>query len=390
MRVIGGLLCQAYQKNDGKNKKEGLKNGGGLFDLENKRKRVKELEETAAKPDFWNNNEDAPVIMQEIGRLKERLETYDRLAGLLEEWDVLLQLYEEDSGGEDVPELLQEAENLDREIDAVLQKEELSMLFKGRYHDNNAIVALHPGAGGLEAQDWAEMLLRMYTRWSEKKGYALEVLDLLPGEEAGIKSVTFLVKGEKAYGYLEAERGVHRLVRISPFDTGGRRHTSFASVDVLPEVEAGKDVDVSPDDLRIDTFRSHGAGGQHVNTTDSAVRITHLPTGLVVTCQNERSQHSNRERAMRILLAKLADLAQRQQKEELNSLRGEQKEIAWGSQIRSYVFHPYSLVKDHRTGVEIGNIQAVMDGDIDPFLEAYLRYSSGLHFASRDERAGHK
>lgn len=367
-----------------------MKNGGGLFDLENKRKRVKELEETAAKPDFWNNNEDAPVIMQEIGRLKERLETYDRLAGLLEEWDVLLQLYEEDSGGEDVPELLQEAENLDREIDAVLQKEELSMLFKGRYHDNNAIVSLHPGAGGLEAQDWAEMLLRMYTRWSEKKGYALEVLDLLPGEEAGIKSVTFLVKGEKAYGYLEAERGVHRLVRISPFDTGGRRHTSFASVDVLPEVEAGKDVDVSPDDLRIDTFRSHGAGGQHVNTTDSAVRITHLPTGLVVTCQNERSQHSNRERAMRILLAKLADLAQRQQKEELNSLRGEQKEIAWGSQIRSYVFHPYSLVKDHRTGVEIGNIQAVMDGDIDPFLEAYLRYSSGLHFASRDERAGHK
>jgi peptide chain release factor 2 len=222
------------------------------------------------------------------------------------------------------------------------------------------------------------MLLRMYTRWAEKKGYSIELLDLWAGEEAGIKSVTFLVKGEKAYGYLQAERGVHRLVRISPFDAGGRRHTSFASVDVLPEVEEGVDVDVDPDDLRIDTFRSRGAGGQHVNTTDSAVRITHLPTGLVVQCQNERSQHSNKERAMRILLAKLADMAQRQQKEALFALRGEQKEIAWGSQIRSYVFHPYSLVKDHRTGVEIGDIQSVMDGGIDLFLEAYLRYNACL------------
>lgn len=324
--------------------------------------------------------------MQEIGLLKERLEVYDRLAGLFEEWEVLLQLYEELDKEEDAPALLQEAEDLDKKIDAMLQKEELNLLFKGSYAENNAIVALHPGAGGLEAQDWTEMLLRMYTRWAEKKGYALEVLDLLPGEEAGIKSVTFLVKGKKAYGYLEAERGVHRLVRISPFDTGGRRHTSFASVDVLPEVEEGKDVDVSPEDLRIDTFRSHGAGGQHVNTTDSAVRITHLPTGLVVTCQNERSQHSNKERAMHILLAKLADLAQRQQKEELNSLRGEQKEIAWGSQIRSYVFHPYSMVKDHRTGVEIGNIQAVMDGEIDPFLEAHLRYSSGLQSSNQNKK----
>ncbi len=325
-------------------------------------------------------------MMQEIGLLKERLEVYDRLAGLFEEWEVLLQLYEELDKEEDAPALLQEAEDLDKKIDAMLQKEELNLLFKGSYAENNAIVALHPGAGGLEAQDWTEMLLRMYTRWAEKKGYALEVLDLLPGEEAGIKSVTFLVKGKKAYGYLEAERGVHRLVRISPFDTGGRRHTSFASVDVLPEVEEGKDVDVSPEDLRIDTFRSHGAGGQHVNTTDSAVRITHLPTGLVVTCQNERSQHSNKERAMHILLAKLADLAQRQQKEELNSLRGEQKEIAWGSQIRSYVFHPYSMVKDHRTGVEIGNIRAVMDGEIDPFLEAHLRYSSGLQSSNQNKK----
>ena len=217
------------------------------------------------------------------------------------------------------------------------------------------------------------MLFRMYLRWAEKRGFSIEMMDLLPGEEAGIKSVTFLVRGKNAFGYLQAERGVHRLVRISPFDTGGRRHTSFASLDVLPEAEEGVDVEINADDLRIDTFRSSGAGGQHVNKTDSAVRITHLPTGIVVQCQNERSQYSNKEKAMRILLAKLADKAQREQKEKIASLRGVQKEIAWGSQIRSYVFHPYSLVKDHRTGVEIGNIQAVMDGNIDPFLEAYLR-----------------
>jgi peptide chain release factor 2 len=287
-------------------------------------------------------------------------------------------MYKEMEKEEEAPELLKEAEELSLKAAALLDREELSLLFKGQYDEKNAILSIHPGAGGLEAQDWAEMLLRMYTRWAEKKGYSVELLDLWPGEEAGIKSVTFLVKGEKAYGYLQAERGVHRLVRISPFDAGGRRHTSFASVDVLPEVEEGIDVDVDPDDLRIDTFRSRGAGGQHVNTTDSAVRITHLPTGLVVQCQNERSQHSNKERAMRILLAKLADMAQRQQKEALFALRGEQKEIAWGSQIRSYVFHPYSLVKDHRTGVEIGDIQSVMDGEIDLFLEAYLRYNACL------------
>lgn len=336
------------------------------------------LEETAGKPEFWNKTEDAPKIMQEIALLKERIESYDRLAELLEEWEVLLQLYEEESDDEEDPELLKEAEELNLQIDSLLEKEELRLLFKGRYDENNAIVALHPGAGGLEAQDWAEMLLRMYTRWAEKKGYTVEVLDLLPGEEAGIKSVTFLVRGEKVYGYLQAERGIHRLVRISPFDTGGRRHTSFASVDVLPEVREGVDVEINPDDLRIDTFRASGAGGQHVNTTDSAVRITHIPTGIVVQCQNERSQHSNKESAMHILLAKLADLTQRRQKEELHALRGEQKEIAWGSQIRSYVFHPYSLVKDHRTGAEIGNIQAVMDGEIDLFLGAFLRYSSQL------------
>ncbi|HAA33860.1 MAG TPA: peptide chain release factor 2 [Firmicutes bacterium] len=346
--------------------------------MEEKIKRISLLEKEAGHPDFWNDPETAARVMQELGQLKDRLEVYNQLEKILEDWSVLLQMYKEMEKEEEAPELLKEAEELSLKAAALLDREELSLLFKGQYDEKNAILSIHPGAGGLEAQDWAEMLLRMYTRWAEKKGYSVELLDLWPGEEAGIKSVTFLVKGEKAYGYLQAERGVHRLVRISPFDAGGRRHTSFASVDVLPEVEEGIDVDVDPDDLRIDTFRSRGAGGQHVNTTDSAVRITHLPTGLVVQCQNERSQHSNKERAMRILLAKLADMAQRQQKEALFALRGEQKEIAWGSQIRSYVFHPYSLVKDHRTGVEIGDIQSVMDGEIDLFLEAYLRYNACL------------
>ena len=364
--------------------KEGaLKNGYTLFDPETKENQIRTLEKEAGEPDFWTNPEEAQKKMQELGKLKEHLGRLEAVRSLLEEWEVLLQLYEEtkQEKGEDDEEasgLLEEAAKLSIKAVTLLDKEELRLLFNGCYDDNNAILALHPGAGGLEAQDWAEMLLRMYTRWAEKRGYTVELLDLLPGEEAGIKSVTFLVQGEKAYGYLQAERGVHRLVRISPFDAGGRRHTSFASVDVLPEVKEGVDIKINPDDLRIDTFRSRGAGGQHVNTTDSAVRITHIPTGIVVQCQNERSQHSNKDKAMRILLAKLADLAQEQQKEQMVSIRGEQKEIAWGSQIRSYIFHPYSLAKDHRTGVEVGNIQAVMDGEIEVFLESYLRYNARL------------
>jgi peptide chain release factor 2 len=363
-----------------------LKNGYTLFDREEKVKRIRAIEEEAGNPVFWDNPEKAQEKMQELGKLKEQTTLAEKLGGLLEEWEVLLQLYEEagsDRGKmEDASGLLKEMGEIDVQVASLLDKEELRLLFNGCYDENNAILALHPGTGGLEAQDWTGMLLRMYTRWAEKRGYVVELLDLLPGEEAGIKSVTFLVQGEKAYGYLQAERGVHRLVRISPFDAGGRRHTSFASVDVLPEVKEGIDVELDPEEIRIDTFRSRGAGGQHVNTTDSAVRITHLPTGIVVQCQNERSQHSNREKAMRILLAKLADLAQQQHREELFSIRGEQKEITWGSQIRSYIFHPYSLVKDHRTGVEVGNIQSVMDGEIEEFLEAYLRYN-----ANRDERA---
>jgi peptide chain release factor 2 len=324
--------------------------------------------------------------MRELGKLKEQVALAEKLKGLLEEWEVFLQLYKEAGGGsgkgEDAIGLIEEVEEIDIQVSTLLDNEELRLLFKGCYDENNAILALHPGTGGLEAQDWAGMLLRMYTRWAEKNGYGVELLDLLPGEEAGIKSVTIQVQGEKAYGYLQAERGVHRLVRISPFDAGGRRHTSFASVDVLPEVKEGVDIELGSEEIRIDTFRSRGAGGQHVNTTDSAVRITHLPTGIVVQCQNERSQHSNREKAMRILLARLADLAQQQHQNELSSIRGEQKEITWGSQIRSYIFHPYTLVKDHRTGVGMGDIQAVMDGEIGVFLEASLRYN-----ASQGEKA---
>ncbi len=316
--------------------------------------------------------------MQELAHLKEQVDEYEHLAGLLEEWEVLLQLAQEESQDEDSQELLEEAYKIKDRVERVLDKKERSLLFQGSYDKKNALISIHPGAGGLEAQDWAEMLLRMYTRWGEKRGYEVELLELLPGDEAGIKSVTLMLKGEKAYGYLQSERGVHRLVRISPFDTGGRRHTSFASVDVLPEAEEGVDVTIEPEELRIDTFRARGAGGQHVNTTDSAVRITHIPTGIVAQCQNERSQHSNKERAMHILLARLADISRQKQQEELNALRGEQKEIAWGSQIRSYTFHPYSLVKDHRTGVEAGNITGVMDGDIDIFLEAFLRYKANL------------
>lgn len=334
------------------------------------------IEEQANRPDFWNSGEHAQKLMQELGKLNQKLESYRRIQTLLEDGEVLLQLSGEEAEAEEEGGLLAEAEQSLRQAEKILAQEELRLLFRGSYDENNAILAIHPGAGGLEAQDWAEMLLRMYTRWSETKGYTVELLDYLPGEEAGVKSVTLLIQGEKAYGYLQAERGVHRLIRLSPFDTGGRRHTSFASVDVLPEVEEGVDVTVEPEELRIDTFRSQGAGGQHVNTTDSAVRITHIPTGLVVQCQNERSQHSNKDKAMRILLAKLADKAMREQREKISALRGEQKEIAWGSQIRTYVFHPYSLAKDHRTGVETGNIGAVIDGEIDHFLEAYLHYRS--------------
>lgn len=308
-----------------------------------------------------------------MGALREELRPLQELEDKLEEIEVLLELAGEDPA--DGQEALQEAGAKLDESARLLGRLELATLFSGDYDFSNAIVSIHPGAGGLESQDWAEMLLRMYTRWAEQKGWEVELVDLLPGEEAGIKSATMIVRGHGAYGFLQAEKGVHRLIRISPFDTARRRHTSFASVDVIPEVEE-EEYMVNPDDLRIDTFRSSGAGGQHVNKTDSAVRITHLPTGLVVTCQNNRSQHSNRAQAMRILQARLAEMQRREQAAELSALRGSQKEIAWGSQIRTYTFHPFTLVKDHRTGMESGQVEAVMDGALDPFIEAFLRWQA--------------
>jgi peptide chain release factor 2 len=302
------------------------------------------------------------VLKEQVGQFNEMNEMHENL-------EVTHELVKEEYD----EELKQE---LEREVRTLLQSMnefELQQLLSDPYDKNNAILELHPGAGGTESQDWGSMLLRMYTRWAEKRGFKVETLDYLPGDEAGIKSVTLSIKGHNAYGYLKAEKGVHRLVRISPFDSSGRRHTSFVSCEVMPEFDDNIEIDIRTEDLKIDTYRASGAGGQHINTTDSAVRITHVPTNTVVTCQTERSQIKNRERAMKMLQAKLYQKKLEEQQAELDEIRGEQKEIGWGSQIRSYVFHPYSLVKDHRTNTEIGNVQAVMDGEIDTFIDAYLR-----------------
>jgi peptide chain release factor 2 len=339
------------------------------FDIAKLKNRIQELESLAGKPDFWDDPEGAQKVMQEIEHLKDRVSVYNSLKAAWDDLSVLVELGIEEKD-----------ESLEREVEEGLLKLredvdnlKLVTLLSGKYDRSNCIVSLHAGAGGTEAQDWVSMLYRMYTRWAEKHQFKVETVDILPGDEAGIKSVTFVVSGENAYGYMKTEKGVHRLVRISPFDASGRRHTSFASVDVLPEIDDDTEIEIRPEDLKIDTYRSSGAGGQHVNKTESAIRITHLPTGIVVQCQNERSQHNNRLVAMRILKAKLFEIKEEEQRKELGDLRGEQKEIAWGSQIRSYVFHPYSLIKDHRTSVEIGNVQSVMDGDIDVFINEYLK-----------------
>lgn len=307
--------------------------------------------------------------MQELSYHQAKVKTYEELAKEQEDLSTLWQLAVE----EDDPSLEPEIERGVKALQARFAELELEILLSGPYDRNNAIMTMHAGAGGTEAQDWVSMLYRMYVRWGERHGYKVETLDLLPGEEAGIKSCTLSFAGENAYGYAKAEKGVHRLVRISPFDASGRRHTSFASVDVIPEVTDDTEITIDPEELRVDTYRSGGAGGQHVNKTDSAVRITHLATAIVVQCQSERSQIQNRAAAMRILMAKLLELKRKQQEEEISEIRGEQQEIAWGSQIRSYVFHPYSMVKDHRTNEETGNVNAVMDGEIDAFTAAYLQ-----------------
>ncbi|PLC15515.1 peptide chain release factor 2 [Bacillus paralicheniformis] len=322
-----------------------------------------------ADPDFWGDQQKAQTIINEANALKDYVNTYNKLSESHEELQMTHDLLKEDPDQDLQSELVSELKSLTKQFNEF----ELQLLLSEPYDKNNAILELHPGAGGTESQDWGSMLLRMYTRWAERRGFKVETLDYLPGDEAGIKSVTLLIKGHNAYGYLKAEKGVHRLVRISPFDSSGRRHTSFVSCDAMPEFNEEIDIEIRTEDIKVDTYRASGAGGQHVNTTDSAVRITHLPTGVIVTCQTERSQIKNRERAMKMLKSKLYQRRIEEQQAQLDEIRGEQKEIGWGSQIRSYVFHPYSLVKDHRTNTEMGNVQAVMDGDIDSFIDAYLR-----------------
>ncbi|WP_096911836.1 peptide chain release factor 2 [Neobacillus jeddahensis] len=341
----------------------------GSLDLENKEARIAELDDEMLQPDFWNDQEKAQTVISEANGLKDQVNEFTELNDSYENLELSYELVKEENDEELRAELEEELTQLIERLNQF----ELQLLLSEAYDKNNAILELHPGAGGTESQDWGSMLLRMYTRWAEKKGFKVETLDYLPGDEAGIKSVTLAIKGHNAYGYLKAEKGVHRLVRISPFDASGRRHTSFVSCEVMPEFNDEIQVDIRTEDLKIDTYRATGAGGQHINTTDSAVRITHTPTGVVVTCQAERSQIKNREAAMKMLKAKLYQLEIEKQEQELLEIRGEQKEIGWGSQIRSYVFHPYSMVKDHRTSTESGNVQAVMDGDLDQFINSYLR-----------------
>jgi peptide chain release factor 2 len=343
---------------------------GGVFDVSRLTARAGELLEQTGRSDFWERPESAQAILREHDRVKAQLADYQRLGTTLEDARLFLAMADEEGG--DDSEAAREAQKCLELLRVELERQELQMMLGGEYDRLGAIVSIHPGAGGTEAQDWAEMLLRLYLRWAERHGFRTDLADLQPGDGAGIKSATFEVDGEWAYGYLKAEAGIHRLVRISPFDANARRHTSFASVFVFPAIDDKVEVKINPADLRVDTFRASGAGGQHVNKTDSAVRMTHIPTGIVVSCQNERSQHKNRAMALKILRARLFELEQRKKREELEKFSKDKKEIAWGSQIRSYVLQPYQMVKDHRTGVEVGNTGAVLDGDIDVFIRAYL------------------
>lgn len=340
-----------------------------LFDIAKMEKELIKLEAETAKTDFWNDIENTKKVLAEIKKIKNKYTKYieieKELNNLIELTEMIKLEFDE--------ELANEILSNTKKQQNALEKLELETLLSGKYDSNNAIITIHPGAGGTESQDWSEMLYRMYTRWATKNEYEVKELDYLEGEEAGLKSVTFEIVGENAYGYMKSEKGVHRLVRISPFDAGGRRHTSFASVEVLPEITDDIEININPDDLRIDTYRASGAGGQHINKTSSAVRITHIPTNTVVACQSERSQIQNRETAMKMLKSKLLNLKEQEQKEKIEDLKGEQKEIAWGSQIRSYVFCPYTMVKDHRTNYEVGNVTGVMDGDLDGFMESYLK-----------------
>ena len=343
-----------------------------LFDIDKLKNYLKELEDVINEPDFWSNQESANKITTEMKRIQKKLDHFFEIEKELKNIEELNDMLIEEYDNESAIEVLKET----RKIEKKIKKMEMEVLFSGKYDQNNAIITLHPGAGGTESQDWVQMLYRMYVKWASSNSFKVKELDYLEGDEAGIKSVTFLVSGDYAYGNLKGEMGVHRLVRISPFDAGGRRHTSFASVEVLPEITDDIQIDIKTEDLRIDTYRASGAGGQHINKTDSAIRITHLPTNIVVSCQSERSQIQNRETAMKMLKSKLFDLKEKENKEKIEDLKGVQRDIAWGSQIRSYVFHPYNMVKDHRTGYETANTSGVMDGDINEFILEYLKMSA--------------
>ncbi|MDQ7064245.1 MAG: peptide chain release factor 2 [candidate division KSB1 bacterium] len=346
-----------------------IENLRGCLDIDKKKAEIAQLEEKTADPAFWNDQAEAQKVMREIAARKEWVQAFENVMQKAEDLEVLVEMAEED--GED-SDIVKECQQELKELSKAVEDLEFRNMLSGPDDPKNAILTIHPGAGGTESQDWAQMLFRMYMRWIERHGFKAEIMNLQPGEEAGLKDVSINVIGPYAYGYLKAEAGVHRLVRISPFDANSRRHTSFASVFVYPEVEEDFEIEIDEKDLRIDTYRASGAGGQHVNKTSSAVRITHLPTGIVVQCQNERSQHRNREMAMKMLRAKLYQKKLEEEQAKLNEIEKSKKDIAWGSQIRSYVFHPYNMVKDHRTGIETSNVQAVMDGEIDAFIQAYL------------------
>lgn len=344
-----------------------------LFDLPGLKNEIKDLERISSDPNFWDNQDKAQKVLKKKKALEATLSSYEEIYQGLEDSAELSKLAEEMEDEAEAKEVADEVERLKERVEELT----LNTLLDGKYDHNSAILSIHAGTGGVDAMDWAEMLLRMYTRWAEKKGYKMNLVDLQDDTEAGIKSATIIVEGENAYGYLKNEKGTHRLVRISPFNAAGKRQTSFAAVEVMPEIEDDIEVEIAPEDIRVDTFRSSGAGGQHVNKTDSAIRITHLPTNLVVTCQNERSQHQNREVAMRVLKSRLLELAEQEHKENLKELKGDFSLITWGSQIRSYVFQPYTMVKDHRTGAEVGNVASVMDGNIDHFINEKLKQREG-------------
>jgi len=341
-----------------------------IFDLDNLNRQILELDEELSKQALWEDQEKAQTRLKERSRIQAEIENWSQKEKDLEEILILSEFIRETEDPKDLEELMGRVNSLDQD----LGRYEIERMLSGENDDANAIVYINAGAGGTEAQDWSEMLLRMYLRWAERKGFETQVVDILPGEEAGIKNVTFLVKGLHAYGYLKCENGIHRLVRISPFDANNRRHTSFASFYTYPELAENIDVEIRDEDLKVDTFRSSGPGGQHVNKTESAIRITHIPTGIVVQCQNERSQHKNRAIAMAILRSRIYEVEKKKQEEKMDSLEKEKKDIAWGSQIRSYTLHPYKLIKDHRTKIEIHNADSVLDGEIDPFIKAYLLY----------------